>query len=203
MENKWNKKENWSIKHYLNNSYWTTQKFDHPHCTFIKKFEIKKNYFNCCAHNDDNNMIKWCWYHMLPHVKELGPERFLDLNTSTKKTSICNYILVHYLIFVCNVLCHFHFQHLHFFLQFVYFFNGSYNGWRLSRYLPFLICSFFVWFTSNTRQITSLCLRWHYIKCLFWSLVKCYMFIHVIKNQSLTFKILMLLCFLNSFKKLI
>jgi hypothetical protein len=38
---------------------------------------------------------------------------------------------------------------------------------------------------------------------LFWSLVKCYMFIHVIKNQSLTFKILMLLCFLNSFKKLI
>jgi hypothetical protein len=29
-----------------------------------------------------------------------------------------------------------------------------------------LIYNFLVWFASSTKQITSPCFRWHYIKCL-------------------------------------
>jgi hypothetical protein len=75
---------------------------------------------------------------MLPHVKELGPKRFLDLNFSTKKTSLCNYMLVHYLIFVLECIVSFSFSTSAFFLAVLCIsFNGSYNGWRLYRYLSF------------------------------------------------------------------
>jgi hypothetical protein len=53
-------------------------------------FEIREFYFNCCAHNHDNNMIKCCCYHMLSPVEELGLKGFLGLSISAKRIAICN-----------------------------------------------------------------------------------------------------------------
>ncbi len=58
--------------------------------------------------------------------KNLGPERSLSLNISTKRVANCNYLSKNTLFYLltcsflnilfCNVSCHFHVQNLHFFL---------------------------------------------------------------------------------------
>ncbi len=130
-------------------------------------FEIKEIYFNCCVENHDSNMIKWCCYHMLPPIEELG------WSISAKRIAICNCpsknIFLHAcsLFSICLVMSHviFVFNISISFAVCVYSVMAHVMDKDLSK--PTLICSFLVWFAFSTKQITSPCLRWHYIKCLF------------------------------------
>ncbi len=113
-------------------------------------------------------------YQMLPRKEKLGLEGSLSFNTLAKRTTIYNYpsnlvissLLAHFQIFELECALSFAYSNPHLYCKLWILFDIFCNWWKPPKPMYFFTHSFRIWFAFNTKQMTSPCLGWNYIRCL-------------------------------------